>query len=369
MDYFTKWPEEIPIPDEEASTVAEELFPVCYLQHTSNIQPVRHAFQTSTSQQSSQCPQSTRLHVTNVEVKNHASTVTSHLLSPQYMSCFPALACTQSGETNTLVTTASATVFPFGNVNVGNTGNIGHAILKTSFTSQPSQPSVCIQQSFMQLQTASVTLPPVYVSITSSTQSPATRTHAGGHVAAQFSSSRSQSLPVSSSSGILNHSLNSGTPFLGYTVYAPPMQSIPPASPLTTITINQNTASAQPSQFAPAYVSAFQVLPPNVPLVANIGSNAPPLSSVIRTQYPAPISSVSKVPLSFPLVKQTSDPGIGEHVTLASGKYSPFFALVIIVGIGIDNITPFFIICYVYNFVLLIFFLNKICRIKKKKKS
>ncbi|CAL1291940.1 unnamed protein product [Larinioides sclopetarius] len=294
------------------------LFPVCYLQHTSNIQPVRHAFQTSTSQQSSQCPsQSTRLHVTNVEVKNHASTVTSHLLSPQYMPCFPALACTQSGEANTLVTTASATVFPFGNVNVGNTGNIGHTILKTSFTSQPS---VCIQQSFMQLQTASVTLPPVYVSITSSTQSPATRTHAGGHVAAQFSSSRSQSLPVSSSSGTLNHSLNSGTPFLGYTVYAPPMQSIPSASPLTTITINQNTASAQPSQFAPAYVSAFQVLPPNVPLVANIGSNAPSLSSVIRTQYPAPISSVSKVPLSFPLVKQTSDPGIGEHVTLASGK-------------------------------------------------
>ncbi|CAL1291939.1 unnamed protein product [Larinioides sclopetarius] len=292
------------------------LFPVCYLQHTSNIQPVRHAFQTSTSQQSSQCPsQSTRLHVTNVEVKNHASTVTSHLLSPQYMPCFPALACTQSGEANTLVTTASATVFPFGNVNVGNTGNIGHTILKTSFTSQPS---VCIQQSFMQLQTASVTLPPVYVSITSSTQSPATRTHAGGHVAAQFSSSRSQSLPVSSSSGTLNHSLNSGTPFLGYTVYAPPMQSIPSASPLTTITINQNTASAQPSQFAPAYVSAFQVLPPNVPLVANIGSNAPSLSSVIRTQYPAPISSVSKVPLSFPLVKQTSDPGIGEHVTLAS---------------------------------------------------
>ncbi|XP_055928881.1 cAMP-regulated phosphoprotein 21-like isoform X2 [Argiope bruennichi] len=294
------------------------LFPVCYLQHNSNIQPVRHAFQTSTSP-SSQCPsQSSRLHVTNVEVKNHASTVTSHLLSPQYMSCFPALACTQSGDTNTLVTTASATVFPFGNVNVGNTGNIGHTILKTSFTSQPSQPSVCIQQSFMQLQTASVTLPPVYVSITSSTQSPATRTHAGGHVAAQFSSSRSQSLPVSSSSGSLNNSLNSGTPFLGYTVYAPPMQSIPSASPLTTITINQNTASAQPSQFAPAYVSAFQVLPPNVPLVANIGSNAPPLCSVIRTQYPTPISSVSKVPLSFPLVKQTSDPGIGERVTLAN---------------------------------------------------
>ncbi|GFS63908.1 r3H domain-containing protein 2 [Trichonephila inaurata madagascariensis] len=254
------------------------LFPVCYLQHTSNVHPIH----------------------------------------PQYIPCFPALACSQSGDTcTTLVTTASATVFPFGNVNVGNTGNICHATLKTSFTSQPSQPSVCVQQSFMQLQTASVTLPPVYVSITSSTQSPATRTLAGGHVAAQFSSSRSQSLPVSSSSGTVNHSLNSGTPFLGYTVYAPPMQNMPSASPLTTITINQNTASAQPSQFAPAYVSAFQVLPPNVPLVANIGSNTP-LSSVLRTQYPASLSTVNKVPLSFPLVKQASDPGIGEHVTLAS---------------------------------------------------
>ncbi|GIY49543.1 cAMP-regulated phosphoprotein 21 [Caerostris extrusa] len=237
------------------------------------------------------------------------------ILGPQYIPCFPALACTQSGDTSTLVTTASAAVFPFSNVNIG---NIGQTIIKTSFTSQSPQPSVCVQQSFVQLQTTTVALPPVYVSITNSTQSPATRTHAGGHVAAQFSSSRSQSLPVSSSSGSLNHSLNSGTPFLGYTVYAPPMQSIPSASPLTTLTISQNTASAQPSQFAPAYVSAFQVLPPNVPLVANIGSNTPPLSSILRTQYTAPISTVSKVPLSFPLVKQTSDPGIGEHVTLAS---------------------------------------------------
>ncbi|GFR08366.1 cAMP-regulated phosphoprotein 21 [Trichonephila clavata] len=295
------------------------LFPVCYLQHTSNVHPIRHAFTTNTSQQNSQCPsQNTRLHVTNVaEVKSHLPTVTSHLQNPQYIPCFPALACTQSGDTCTTLVTASATVFPFGNVNVGSTGNICHATLKTSFTSQPSQPSVCVQQSFMQLQTASVTLPPVYVSITSSTQSPATRTLAGGHVAAQFSSSRSQSLPVSSSSGTVNHSLNSGTPFLGYTVYAPPMQNMPSASPLTTITINQNTASAQPSQFAPAYVSAFQVLPPNVPLVANIGSNTP-LSSVLRTQYPASLSTVNKVPLSFPLVKQASDPGLGEHVTLAS---------------------------------------------------
>lgn len=227
------------------------------------------------------------------------------------MPCFPALSG-QSGETSH-VTTTSVTVYPFGSSNVAATGNPCHASLKPPFTSQPS---VCLQQSFMQIQTASVTLPPVYVSITSSTQSPATRTHAGGHVAAQFSSSRSQSLPVSSSSGMPNTSMNPGTPFLGYTVYSPPMQGLP-ASSLTTVTISQTTP-AQPSQFAPAFVSGFQVLPPNVPLVANMGSNSSPLN--IRSQYTAPISTVSKMPLSFPLVKQTSDPGIGEHVTIASGE-------------------------------------------------
>lgn len=209
---------------------------------------------------------------------------------------------------------------------MGNSGNTCTTSVKQQFTSQSSQPPVCVQQSAVQLQTTPVTLPPVYVSITSSTQSPATRTHAGGHVAAQFSSFRSHSLPVSSSSGsgALTHQFNTGTPFLGYTVYAPPIQSntiIPTPSSLTAVTVNQNThASALPSQFAPAYVSTFQVLQPNVPLIANIGSSSPS-QSAIRSQFTNPISTVSNVPMSFPLVKQASDPGIGEHITLSSGKF------------------------------------------------
>ncbi|KAG8199856.1 hypothetical protein JTE90_015850 [Oedothorax gibbosus] len=286
------------------------LFPVCYLQQTSNVHPVRHSFPPNASQPSAQCPQSTSLHAVNIsDAKGHASTSASHLLSPQYIPVFPALSGTQSGETSH-ATTTTVTIYPFGTSNIGTPGNPSHSSHKMQFTSQPS---VSIQQSFMQIQTATVTLPPVYVSITSSTQSPATRTHAGGHVAAQFSSSRSQSLPVSSSSGMPN---NTGTPFLGYTVYAPPMQGHPSVSPLATGTISQNTPAQQSQQFTPAYVSAFQVMPPNVPLVANIGSNSSPMN--IRPQYPTPISTVSKMPLSFPLVKQTSDPGIGEHVTLAS---------------------------------------------------
>lgn len=242
-------------------------------------------------------------------------------LDPQYLPCFPALPYTQSAETSHVTTTTTA-LYAYGSIIVGNTGSTCTTSIKQQFTSQSSQPPVCVQQSAVQLQTTPVTLPPVYVSITSSTQSPATRTHAGGHVAAQFSSFRSHSLPVSSSSGsgALTHQLNTGTPFLGYTVYAPPIQSIPAPSSLTAVTVNQNTlASALSSQFAPTYVSAFQVLQPNVPLIANIGSSSPS-QSAIRSQFTTPICTVSNVPMSFPLVKQASDPGVGEHITLSSGR-------------------------------------------------
>lgn len=244
-------------------------------------------------------------------------------LDPQYLPCFSALPYTQSAETS-LTTTTTTALYAYGSILVGNTGSTCTTSVK-QFTSQSSQPPVCVQQSAVQLQTTPVTLPPVYVSITSSTQSPATRTHAGGHVAAQFSSFRSQSLPVSSSSssGALTHQLNTGTPFLGYTVYAPPIQSIPAPSSLTAVTVQNTHASALPSQFAPAYVSTFQVLQPNVPLLANIGSTAPSQSG-IRSQFSTPICTVSNVPMSFPLVKQASDPGIGEHIPLSSGKQNIF---------------------------------------------
>ncbi|XP_035233231.1 uncharacterized protein LOC118205061 [Stegodyphus dumicola] len=296
------------------------LFPVCYVQHTSNIHPVRHAFSPNNPQQNVQCPsQSAGMHGQNVtDMKSHGSVASSYLLSPQYVPSFPTVAYTQSGE-NPHVTTGSPSLYSYNTVIVGNPASTCQTSHKSQFTSPPSQPSVCVQQSVMQMQTTHVTLPPVYVSITSSTQSPATRTHAGGHVAAQFSSLRSQSLPVSSSSpsGALNHPLNSGTPFLGYTVCTPPVQGIPPQSSLAAVTVNQNThAAAQPSQFSPAYVSAFQVLQPNVPLVANIGSSSS--QSVMCSQFPTPISTVSKVPLSFPFVKQASDPGIGEHLAVSN---------------------------------------------------
>lgn len=241
-------------------------------------------------------------------------------LDPQYVPCFPALPYTQSAETSHVTTTTTA-LYAYGSIIVGNTGSTCTTSIKQQFTSQSSQPPVCVQQSAVQLQTTPVTLPPVYVSITSSTQSPATRTHAGGHVAAQFSSFRSHSLPVSSSSGsgALTHQFNTGTPFLGYSVYAPPIQ-IPAPSSLTAVTVNQNThASALSSQFAPTYASAFQVLQPNVPLIANIGSSSPS-QSAIRSQFTTPICTVSNVPLSFPLVKQASDPGVGEHISLSSGR-------------------------------------------------
>lgn len=244
-------------------------------------------------------------------------------LDPQYVPCFPALPYTQSAESThvTHVTTTTTALYAYGSIIVGNTGSTCTTSIKQQFTSQSSQTPVCVQQSAVQLQTP-VTLPPVYVSITSSTQSPATRTHAGGHVAAQFSSFRSHSLPVSSSSGsgALTHQFNTGTPFLGYTVYAPPLQNIPAPSSLTAVTVNQNThASPLSSQFAPTYVSAFQVLQPNVPLIANIGSSSPS-QSAIRSQFTTPICTVSNVPMSFPLVKQASDPGVGEHISLSSGK-------------------------------------------------
>lgn len=57
-------------------------FPVCYLQQTSNIHPVRHSFPPNASQPNAQCPLSTSLHAVNIaEGKSHASTSSAHLLS------------------------------------------------------------------------------------------------------------------------------------------------------------------------------------------------------------------------------------------------------------------------------------------------
>ncbi|XP_042898182.1 cAMP-regulated phosphoprotein 21 [Parasteatoda tepidariorum] len=288
------------------------LFPVCYLQHTSNVHAL-HQVVCPTTQQSAQSSSQTTL--TSAGGKGHTTVVTTHILNSQCMSCYSTLAHSANTESTFNKPGASTSIYPH-----GKSGTAVSLKPSSSFPSQLSQPPVCMQFHIPS------NLPPVYVSVTSSTQSPATRTHAGGHAAVQFSSLRSQSLPVQSNSGVgvLHPAFNSGTgQFLGYTVYTPASECLPAQSPLTIVTIGPNTSiSAQAPQFVPAYMSAYQILQTNVPpLAATIGNTSTPLPHMLHSDYPASICTMSKMPVSFPLVKQASDPGIAEHAALANNFY------------------------------------------------